>query len=89
MADEVLDVLAARGILHVMFEQGRLGYFYDSAREVLTDNGYGVITKKEAFAFWSIYMRGGNNPNEVQPSSFSQCGGMHLHYNSIAKLPKW
>ena len=70
MADNVLDVLAARGILHVIFEQGRLGYFYDSAREVLTNNGYEAITKKEAFAFWSIYMKGGANPVEVHLSSF-------------------
>ena len=69
-ADEVLDVLTARGILHRIFELGRLAYFYDSAREVLTDNGWEVITRLEAFSFWTLYM-GGANLSEVPPSESS------------------
>lgn len=71
-ADEVLNIFVARGILHVIWEQGRLAYFYDCAREVLTENGYEVITKREALAFWPLY-HGGASTYEVQPSSAAQC----------------
>ena len=80
-ADGVLDIMAARGILHAVYELCRLGYFYDSAREVLTDDGYEVITRLEAFAFWPIYMAGASQ-SEVLPLFFTQ------HMSTVCSVTK-
>ena len=66
-ADAVLDVLAARGILRVIFEQGRLAYFYDCSREVWVGTGYKAISKEVALRHWTIYMRNAT-PYEVNLS---------------------
>ena len=77
-ADAVLDVLAARGILHVLFEQGRLAYFYDCSREVWVGTGHKAMSKEVALRHWTIYMQNAT-PYEENLSSTTDCRCPRLH----------
>ena len=63
-ADKLLDIVTARAIVSIVFQQGRLGYFYNSGRTVAVTSGYHRITKGEALAAWPEYMQAAF-PSEV------------------------